>query len=618
MAKSISIEDLKKFVRSQHQNYLKKGNVTSIGVGYKVTKGKRSKELSIQFTVGRKAAPESLEAMGTEMLPKSIKIAGVDVPTDVLERSYGLASKAVKLEDAPGRKVVADPIVPGISIGHPTITAGTVGCVVYDAGSGAPYVLSNWHVLNGGQGRIGDSIVQPGKHDDNRVNRNKVGHLVRSHLGVAGDCAIASIESRGLSAQVFDLGVTVDSIGEAELGDKVVKSGRTTDVTYGIVTRVHTVARINYDEAGDQDIGCFEIEPDPDKPAPNGEISMGGDSGSCWLERKNGKVTGMMLGLHFAGETGDAPEHALACYPASVFEKLQIRPTKPTEAVHEDESGLGFDTTFVGEEVWLPRPSSGRIQEDLVEVNGRTVIDYMHFSLAMSKGRKFARWVAWNIDGTSTKRLSRNGIPFIKDPDVPSEYQVGNELYVNNDLDRGHIARRQDLLWGSMEDARRANVDSFFYTNMTPQHKAFNQSASGGIWGSLENAIYEDLEVHDLRLSLFGGPILRDDDREYRGVKVPKDFWKVIYFREAEDGPLRVKAYMLTQRDLLNDLEALELPEFQVYEVSLQDLSGHINLQLPGGTAPESCARRRRRRTQTEALEGPAKPRVVKSVAEIV
>jgi endonuclease G len=231
---------------------------------------------------------------------------------------------------------------------------------------------------------------------------------------------------------------------------------------------------------------------------------------------------------------------------------------------------------------------------------------------------KFARWVAWNIDGTSTKRLSRNGIPFIKDPDVPTEYQVGNELYVNNDLDRGHIARRQDLLWGSMEDARRANVDSFFYTNMTPQHKAFNQSGSGGIWGSLENAIYEDPEVYELRLSLLGGPVLRDDDREYRGVKVPKDFWKVIYFRESEDGPLRVKAYMLTQRDLLNDLEALELPEFQVYEVSLQDLSGHINLQLPGGSVPESGARRRRHRTQAEALEGSPKPRLVKSVSEIV
>ena len=153
---------------------------------------------------------------------------------------------------------------------------------------------------------------------------------------------------------------------------------------------------------------------------------------------------------------------------------------------------------------------------------------------------------------------------------------------------------------------------------MTPQHKAFNQSSSGGIWGSLENAIYADLEVYELRLSLLGGPVLRDDDREYRRVKVPKDFWKVIYFRESEGGPLRIKAYMLTQRDLLNNLEALELPEFQVYKVSLQDLTGHINLQLPGGSAPESGLRRGRRRPQTEALEGTLKPRLVKSVTEIV
>lgn len=608
---------LKAFVRKQASEFLKQKNITSVGIGYKEMAGKPTKEISIQFTVGRKVAPEALESLGAMAIPKSFKIDGVEVPTDVLQRSFEQSARPVALQSAPQRKIVVDPIVPGVSIGHRDVSAGTAGCVVFDATSGTPYILSNWHVLHGSTGQLGDAVVQPGKHDDNRVDRNKAGKLVRSHLGIAGDCAIASIEGRGLSRQVMGLGVAVERIGEVELGDKVVKSGRTTDVTYGIVTRVHTTVRIDYAAAGDKEIGCFEIGPDSAKPAANGEISMGGDSGSAWMLVERTRATNMMVGLHFAGEVGDAPEHALACYPSSVFEKLQIVPAPPAGVALQTETGLGFATSFLGVAVALPVPANAAVATDLVKVNGRVVIDYMHFSLAMSRRRKFARWVAWNIDGDSIRRLSRNGIPFRKDPDVPANVQIGNELYVNNDLDRGHIARRQDLLWGPIEHARRANVDSFYYTNMTPQHEAFNQSGAGGLWGELENAIFADLEVHELKLSILGGPIFRDDDRVYRNERIPKDFWKIIYFQETANGPLRAKGYVLTQRDLLNQLEVFELPEFRVYEVPITSIGEQVGLTLPIGSAPELVHRPHRRRT-VEGIESDAGVRLITSVEAIV
>lgn len=617
MAKQVSMEALKTFVRQQAPEFLKYDNVTSVGIGYKEKDGKPTKQISVQFTVGRKVAPEALESIGAVELPKSFVIDGVEVPTDVLQRNFEKAAKVVALEEAPERKRAVDPIVPGVSIGHKNISAGTVGCVVYDASTGQPYVLSNWHVLHGPTGRLGDSVVQPGRHDDNRVERNLVGKLVRSHLGVAGDCAIASIEGRGLAPIIFDLGVAVERIGEPELGDKVVKSGRTTDVTYGIVKRIHVTVRINYDEAGDMEIGCLEIGPDPARPAAHSQISMGGDSGAAWLGVERGKATNMMLGLHFAGEVGNEPDHALACYPASVFEKLQIRPTKPVAVADESPSGLGFSTTFVGAKVALPKPANVAVSNDLVMINGRHVIDYMHFSLAMSGSRKFARWVAWNIDGGSVKRLNRNGISFRKDPNLPAKVQIGNELYVNNRLDRGHLARRQDLLWGPIEEAERANVDSFFYTNMAPQHEDFNQSSAGGIWGELENAIFADTDVHDLRLSLLGGPILQPDDRVYRGVLIPSDFWKIIYFRESAGGPLRAKGYVLTQRDLLHQIEALELPEFRVYEVPIVEIGSRVDLILPTGSAPESPRRTRRRRSPEQISEDGG-IRLIESVEDIV
>jgi len=618
LKKTVSIEALKSFVRRESSQFLKQENVTSVGIGYKIKDGKPTKELSIQFTVGRKVAPEGLEAICTTELPKSFVIEGVEIPTDVIQRSFGANAREIKieakLEAASLRKVAANPIVPGVSIGHPSISAGTAGCVVYDAQTGAPYILSNWHVLNGPTGAIGDSIVQPGKHDDNRVDRNIVGRLVRSHLGVAGDCAITSVEHRRLKPNIIDLNIVVERIGEPELGDRVVKSGRTTDVTYGIVTRIHVTTRIDYNEAGVKEIGCFEIGPDPDHPAENGEISMRGDSGCVWLFVNRGEPTDMMLGLHFAGEVGDEHEHALACYAGSVFEKLGIQPARPAaEFVSITEAKLGYSPTFVGVPIPLPTPANQEVRDDLLDVGGRSVIDYMHFSLAMSRSRRFARWAAWNIDGGSLQRLSSNKIPFKKDPNIAGDAQVGIELYANNSLDRGHIARRADLLWGTLAEARRANSDSFFYSNITPQHKAFNQSKANGIWGELENSIFADVNVEDLHVSVMGGPIFSVNDPVYREIQLPKQFWKIIFFREAGDEAVKAKGFILTQADLLNQLEVLELPEFSVFEVPISRIGEMTGLSLPSGAVVEGQGRRR----EMEAV-GEGEIRRILSVCEII
>jgi endonuclease G, mitochondrial len=237
---------LRRFIRSQGQDYLRDPNISSIGIGYKVVDGRRTPELSVQFTVDEKhSAPDALEALGTTPLPESITVDGVEVPTDVLERRYEPAFHVVAEPVAAERKIRIDPIVPGVSVGNVHVSAGTIGGIVYDRADGTPYVLSNWHVLHGADGTLGDDVVQPGPHDDNRTHRNRLGRLVRSHLGIAGDCAVASIEDREFDPALIELAVTPDRLGEPELGDTVVKSGRTTGVTRGIVRRVDTIAKIN-------------------------------------------------------------------------------------------------------------------------------------------------------------------------------------------------------------------------------------------------------------------------------------------------------------------------------------------------------------------------------------
>jgi endonuclease G len=284
----------------------------------------------------------------------------------------------------------------------------------------------------------------------------------------------------------------------------------------------------------------------------------------------------VVAGLHFAGESDLSPdEHALACLPASVFEKLEISLRPPARAV--EETG-GYDRDFLGDRVDVPTLDAPLRDDVATTDDGQEIIRYTHFSLQMKASRRFAFWVAWNVDGGALKALSRNGIEFVKDPRLAEDLQTGNELYVDNDLDRGHLARRADLVWGSLPVAKQANIDSFFFTNITPQMDDFNQSSRDGVWGRLEDAVFADVDVEDLKLTVFGGPVFHDDDRVYRGVQLPREYWKVLAFRES--GRLTARAFLLTQH--LDQLEALELDEFRVFQTSLAELAARTGLAFPG------------------------------------
>ncbi|NEA65349.1 DNA/RNA non-specific endonuclease [Streptomyces sp. SID12488] len=589
------IESLKQYIRVQGPDLLKDPNVSSVGIGQKITGGARGKQVVLQFTVKSKAEPEALEALGTTRIPATITVDGREVPTDVVERRYESHFRVVPEVAKPERKTHLNPIAPGASVGGVTVTAGTIGCKVFDKADGTPYVLSNWHVLQGPDGEPGEEIVQPGRFDDNQISHNHLGVLKRSHLGPAGDCAVATIDKgRTFDPKILELGVAPEELGEPDLGDKVIKSGRTTGVTHGIVRRIHTMAKIDYGgDVGEKTIGCFEIGPDDEHPAADKQISMGGDSGAVWLFKQNGRPSKVIAGLHFGGESaGEPDDHALACLSSSVFEKLDITLQQPSP--EEVQPLQGYNPDFLGEQIDIPQLTA-EISGDAVRLNGSEAIPYTHFSLTLSKKRRFPFWVGWNIDGGSLKRLSRSGIPFTKDPRLPANAQVGNELYEANRLDRGHIARRADLLWGSLPEAQKANTDSFFYTNITPQMDDFNQSSKNGLWGELEDAVFADVDVDDLKVSVFGGPVFQDDDHVYRGVKIPREFWKVIAF--VEHGELKAKAFLLTQD--LDQLEALDLSEFRVFQVTLDEIEARAHIRFPTALhkgdhllVPESVAER--------------------------
>lgn len=326
-------------VREHAKSFLRLPGITSVGVGYRIQGGERTKELCIQYTVEEKKIEKDVNR--SQLLPKSIQFVvdaktkqTVEIPVDVLQRSYQTSHRIVGQVEPESvrdiRRERRNPIQPGISISNRDGTAGTLGAIVFDRDSGEPYVLSNWHVLQTRFGQIGDPIAQPGPYDDSKVEPNLMGRVVRSFLGLAGDCAIASIENRRFVKEILDIdGAVPTHTAKAQLNDRVVKSGRTTGTTYGIVRRVGVITSVDYEKpTGTQQIGGFEIGPDPDNPPDRGEISDSGDSGSLWLIADQPDV---VVGLHFAGETDPNPaeEHAMACNIHSVLEQLNVQFADP-------------------------------------------------------------------------------------------------------------------------------------------------------------------------------------------------------------------------------------------------------------------------------------------------
>lgn len=77
---------LREFLRTEGQVYLDDPNVSSIGIGYLTTSARPTPELCVRFTVVEKhGGPAALAAPGTTSVPQTITIAGIEVPTDVVQ-----------------------------------------------------------------------------------------------------------------------------------------------------------------------------------------------------------------------------------------------------------------------------------------------------------------------------------------------------------------------------------------------------------------------------------------------------------------------------------------------------------------------------------------------------
>jgi endonuclease G, mitochondrial len=316
--------------------------------------------------------------------------------------------------------------------------------------------------------------------------------------------------------------------------------------------------------------------------------TLGGNSGSAVLDLETGEA----VALHFAGRERDrnfaVPAPTVRARLAQLLGSDttgRIVGTSPASDVEKPltladlEGRTGYEPGFLGQNVDHPslKPELANV---LAPVTGRDdgILDYTHYSVRMHRFRRLAMYTAVNIDGASARNVRRERDKWNLDPRLDTQFQVGNELYERNKLDRGHLVRRLDPAWGdTFESAAAAAQDTFFYTNCAPQHERHNQD----LWLGIEDHILGNADVRDLRVSVFSGPIFRDSDRRYREFLIPEDYWKVVAMVNDETDRLSVTAYVVSQRDFMDDLEFAFGP-FMTYQVPVATIEEQTRLNFGG------------------------------------
>ena len=319
---------------------------------------------------------------------------------------------------------------------------------------------------------------------------------------------------------------------------------------------------------------------------------------------KAGDTTSFTIPLVVSVSLG-APSNAGAVAPAK---KTQTDTTGEAEGFKfvpdpKYSNRRGYNPNFLGVKVPLPkltpeqksvaaRNLKAKAGDDPFEVK------YQHFSVVMNGERRLAFHTAVNIDGAAVVRIDRD-TGEIKEVEVPDDAE-GAEAYETwyddqridadkrsdqslysssalSDFQRGHLVKRTDPSWGTANRAFKGQADTFHFTNCAPQHRGFNPNRKR--WAGVEDWISKGSNDEDLRVTVFCGPVLRDDDPKFDYILVPREFWKVIV--RVEDGELLATAILADQSDLLGGGEsasgAEDLPPFPThlpkdYQVTIAEI----------------------------------------------
>jgi endonuclease G len=258
----------------------------------------------------------------------------------------------------------------------------------------------------------------------------------------------------------------------------------------------------------------------------------------------------------------------------------------------------GYDPAFLGHghEVPLPWLSDAQFADvafNLEVASQRHVLKYHHFSVVMNGKRRVAFFTAVNIDGNQEMDIDRDLFTdtWSVDPRIADDTYLDNEYYRNvgddvNPLDRGHLVRRLDPCWGASEaEVLRAHHDTFHWTNSSPQHERYNRNKT--TWGGVEDHILHGANNNGLKVCVFTGPVLKQNDPVYTtptglDLKMPMKYWKVVVMVKP-DGNLSATGFVISQRALIEDMIEFAFTDaFEQFQTTLKSIEEMTGLTFRG------------------------------------
>jgi endonuclease G len=186
------------------------------------------------------------------------------------------------------------------------------------------------------------------------------------------------------------------------------------------------------------------------------------------------------------------------------------------------------------------------------------VIRHAAYSLEYCEKHEQAYWVAYELTKAETERKYERTNKFIVDPKV-STGTAAAEDYAKSGYDRGHLAPAGDMAWSS-----KSMIESFYYSNMSPQMPGFNR----GVWKRLEDLV-RDWAVENESIYVVTGPILTKklNTIGVNKVSIPEKYYKVIL--DYKEPNLKAIAFVLP-----NESSQENLSQFAVSIDSVEKLTG--------------------------------------------
>jgi endonuclease G len=294
---------------------------------------------------------------------------------------------------------------------------------------------------------------------------------------------------------------------------------------------------------------------------------------------------------------------SIGAFDVAMLEK-KTRPVASFDAPFDDDYSKrkGYDPNFLGSKaanrVALPVLSDAleAVAAPLLKPkNGnKHVLHYHNYSVVVHAKRRLPIYSAANISFGHRFEMSRPPDVWRRDPRILAEYQLENWYYASKQFDRGHLTRREDLEFGGTPKVALASAaDTCHWTNCTPQHARFNQNKE--VWQGIERYLLEiSILEGEFNAQVITGPILDDGDPEYRKVKYPLQFWKVVAAITAE-GSLFATAYLASQEAIIAQfgIEVTEVPfgAYKTYQTKIAEIERLTGLAFVCGAGDKKSLR---------------------------